>query len=89
MLVGVDPFNHDDPMMIYQNIIKGKIKFPKDINSEAKSLIKHLLTGDVSKRIGTLKDGVKDVIDHKFFKNFDWRSLLFMTIEAPYIPKIK
>lgn len=89
MLVGVDPFNHDDPMMIYQNIIKGKIKFPTSINPEAKSLIKHLLTGDVSKRIGTLKGGVKDVIEHKFFKDFDWRSLLFMTIVAPYVPIIK
>lgn len=28
MLVGIDPFNDDDPMMIYQKIIKGKIKFP-------------------------------------------------------------
>jgi serine/threonine protein kinase len=32
MLVGIDPFNDDDPMMIYQKIIKGKIKFPKSID---------------------------------------------------------
>jgi hypothetical protein len=32
MLVGIDPFNDDDPMMIYQKIIKGKIKFPKTID---------------------------------------------------------
>ena len=31
MLVGIDPFNDDDPMMIYQKIIKGKIKFPKTV----------------------------------------------------------
>jgi hypothetical protein len=31
MLVGIDPFNDDDPMMIYQKIIKGKVKFPKTI----------------------------------------------------------
>ena len=31
MLVGIDPFNDDDPMMIYQKIIKGKIKFPKSV----------------------------------------------------------
>lgn len=89
MLVGIDPFNHDDPMMIYQNIIKGKIKFPKNINPDAKSLIKHLLTGDVTKRYGCLKGGVKDIIEHRFFKDYDWRSLLFMTLEVPYVPKIK
>ena len=32
MLVGVDPFNDDDPMMIYQKIIKGNIKFPSSID---------------------------------------------------------
>jgi serine/threonine protein kinase len=32
MLVGIDPFNDDDPMMIYQKIIKGKIKFPNTID---------------------------------------------------------
>jgi protein kinase A len=32
MLVGVDPFNDDDPMMIYQKIIKGSIKFPSTID---------------------------------------------------------
>ena len=32
MLVGIDPFNDDDPMMIYQKIIKGKIKFPTNID---------------------------------------------------------
>jgi protein kinase A/protein kinase X len=56
---------------------------------DSKSLIKHLLAGDISKRYGCLKNGVKDIIDHRFFKDFDWRGLLFMTLEVPYVPKIK
>ncbi len=89
MLVGIDPFNHDDPMMIYQNIIKGKIKFPKNINSDAKSLIKHLLTANVTKRYGCLKRGVKDIVEHRFFKEIDWKSLLYMTLELPFKPNRK
>ena len=89
MLVGIDPFNDDDPMMVYQKIIKNKIKFPKNIEKDAKSIIKHLLDADVTKRYGCLKDGVKDIIDHRWYKNFDWKNLLFMTLEAPYVPKIK
>lgn len=89
MLVGIDPFNNDDPMIIYQNIIKGKINFPKNINSEAKSLIKHLLDTDVTKRYGCLKNGVKDIIEHRFFKDYDWKSLLYMTLEPQYTPQIK
>jgi hypothetical protein len=40
MLVGIDPFNDDDPMMIYQKIIKGKVKFPKTIEKYADYIIK-------------------------------------------------
>ena len=89
MMVGIDPFNDPDPMMVYQKIIKGKIKFPKNIDKDGKSLIKHLLVGDVSKRYGCLKRGVKDIIQHKFFENFDWNGLLFRTMRPPYVPKVK
>ncbi len=40
MLVGIDPFNDDDPMMIYQKIIKGKVKFPKTIEKYDDYIIK-------------------------------------------------
>ena len=32
MLIGVDPYNDDDPMMIYKKIIKGSVKFPSTID---------------------------------------------------------
>ena len=32
MLVGIDPFNDDDPMMIYQKIIKGVLRFPSSVD---------------------------------------------------------
>ena len=52
MLVGIDPFNDEDPMMIYQMIIKGKVYYPNSMDRDAKSLIKHLLTEDTTKRFG-------------------------------------
>lgn len=61
MNVGMDPFTDEDPMIIYQNILGGKIKFPKDLDREAKHLIKQLLVADVSKRLGMLKNGAEDV----------------------------
>lgn len=30
--IGIDPFNDEDPMGIYQKILKGKVKFPKDFD---------------------------------------------------------
>jgi serine/threonine protein kinase len=32
-LVGIDPFSDDEPLHIYQNILKGKLKFPLDFDS--------------------------------------------------------
>ena len=55
MIAGIDPFNDEDPMLIYQKILKGKIKFPSSFPSNAKSLVKHLLVQDLSKRYGNLK----------------------------------
>ena len=47
MLAGIDPFNDEDPMLIYQKILKGKIKFPSSFPSNGKSLVKHLLVQDL------------------------------------------
>ena len=89
MLVGSDPFGDEDPMKTYQKILKGKINYPKDMNKDAKSLIKHLLTQDTSKRYGCLKNGVKDILNHRFFDGFDWKNFVYLSMPAPYIPKIK
>ena len=88
MLIGIDPFSDDDPMAIYQKIVKGKIHFPKDIDKNAKSLIKHLLNGDTTKRFGCLKNGVKDIATHRFFDKFNWRNFVYRKMAPPYIPKI-
>jgi serine/threonine protein kinase len=96
MVVGVDPFNDDDPMGVYQKIIKGSVKFPKDIDrylnitfSDVKSLLKHLLVADVSKRYGCMINGVQDIYFHRFFRGYDWDALKEMKMTPEYVPKIK
>ena len=41
-------------MLIYQKILKGKVKFPRSFDKNAKSLVKHLLQADLAKRYGNL-----------------------------------
>jgi protein kinase A len=88
MCAGIDPFNDEDPMLIYQKILKGKLKFPTTFNSNAKSLVKHLLESDLSKRYGNLKGGVADIKNHRFFKGLDWNNLVEMKITPSYLPKV-
>jgi serine/threonine protein kinase len=89
MIAGIDPFSDDDPMMVYQKILKGKIKFPSSFDSNAKSLVKHLLEADLTKRYGNLKGGVADVKGHRLFKSLDFTKLSLKQIAAPYTPKVK
>jgi serine/threonine protein kinase len=88
LLVGVSPFSDEDPMIVYKNIVAGTISFPSNVSKDAKSLIKHLLTADLSKRYGNMVRGVNDIKDHRWFKDFDWKGLSNQTIQAFYVPRI-
>ena len=89
MICGIDPFSDEDPLKIYENILERKIKFSSDFDDNSRSLIKHLLEPDLSKRYGNLQNGVDDIKNHQFFRTMNWDKLLRQEIEAPFIPKLK
>lgn len=89
MIVGYPPFVDEDPMGIYQKILSGKIVFPKLFDKNAKALVKKLLTADLGKRYGNLKNGVDDIKQHKWFKDLDWNDLLEKKLTAPFKPAVK
>ena len=89
MIAGIDPFSDKDAMSIYHNILKCKLKFPKDFDPDAKSLVKHLLILDLSKRYGNLKNGISDIKKHRYFASINLGHLLNKKISAPWKPTIK
>lgn len=89
MLAGIDPFSDEDPMSIYQKILKGKIKFPRNFDRNAKSLVKHLLVSDLSKRYGNLRGGANDIKNHRWFNGIDWARLLNKDLPTPYRPTVR
>ena len=89
MLVGNLPFIDNEPLKLFNKIIKGKIRFPKNINENAKSIIKHFLNVDMNKRLGCNKRGIYEIIIHPFFKNFDWEGLLHRKLPPSFIPNIR
>jgi len=88
MLVGQPPFCADDPMDIYQKILRNRVSYPALVSKNARDLISKLLVSNPSQRLGSLKRGHRDVSGHVFFKAVDWGDLLKKTGKAPYIPKI-
>lgn len=55
MLAGYPPFFDDNPFGIYEKILAGKIEWPRNLDPVAKDLIKKLLVGDRTKRLGNMK----------------------------------
>jgi len=75
LLIGQPPFMASDPCKIFEMTLNQQLKFTKNFDSDAKSLIKKLCNHDLSKRYGNMKNGASDVLNHKFFKNFDFKAL--------------
>jgi serine/threonine protein kinase len=89
MLAGQPPFVDDDPMGIYQQILAGKINFPRFFDRQAKSIIKKLLTADLTKRYGCLKGGANDIKKHKWYSGMDFNKLLSRQLQPPIVPRVK
>lgn len=87
LLAGIDPFSDDDPIMIYQNILQNRVRFPRTFDPNARSLVKHLLVEDLSKRYGNLRRGASEIKEHRFFSGLDWISLANKLLTSPHIPK--
>lgn len=54
----------------------------------AKSLVKHLLVADVTKRYGCLKNASADIKNHRWFKDLDWSKVGQKKAPAPFLPTI-
>eukprot|EP01017_Pseudomicrothorax_dubius_P028143 TRINITY_DN3324_c0_g1_i2.p1 TRINITY_DN3324_c0_g1~~TRINITY_DN3324_c0_g1_i2.p1 ORF type:complete len:451 (+),score=91.98 TRINITY_DN3324_c0_g1_i2:112-1464(+) len=87
ILVGYTPFVAPNEFEIFDNILSGTIRFPNDMDQDAKDLILKLLAYDPSERLGAGPPGSgKDFAAlkaHPFFKGFDFDNL--DTYEAPYL----
>jgi hypothetical protein len=76
-------------MRIYENILKGKVKYPAYINQDAQNLLERLITADLTKRLGNLYGGSQDVKSHPWFAEVTWDRLARKDIDAPYTPPVK
>jgi hypothetical protein len=52
-----------------------------------KNLVKKLLTADLTKRYGCLKNGAEDIKKHKWLSSIDYNALYSRTLTAPIVPR--
>lgn len=94
LICGRTPFAHESQRELFQNILMSRktLKFPSRFNSNAKDLVQQLLKQEPTFRLGNTKDGVEQIMKHKWFTTFNtnfWPQLNNMELDAPYIPAIR
>lgn len=89
LLNGLPPFAADDPMEIYQKILRGKVVYPMNFSKMSRDIISKLLVPNPAARLGMLKRGFREVREQPFFKAVNFGELEKRSVKAPVIPKIK
>ena len=88
-LAGHAPFEAEDPMEIYDNILNTEPTFPWLFPPMAKDIIEGLLDRNPVTRLGSLGLGSLDIVEHDYFGDLSFADLERRTIPAPFIPEIR
>lgn len=81
-----DKNDDGDHMKLYERILQGHIKWPTWFSQVAKDLLKNLLTADLSKRYGNLKNGSNDIRNDPWFAGVDFDDILAQKRRGPNVP---
>jgi serine/threonine protein kinase len=84
MIIGAPPFDAETHKELFSSIIHDKVRFPKDIDSDVKTVISGLLRKDPNKRYG-----FKKLLKQEFFQNIDLKLLKKKELEPPFFPSVK
>jgi CRP-like cAMP-binding protein len=88
MMAGRSPFDADDVMQIYRNIVKGfkKENFPETFSGDLVDLIKGLCRKKPEERIPMGPGGVSNLHDHPWFQGLPFSAVEKRTWRAPFQP---
>ncbi|ANB13773.1 serine/threonine protein kinase YPK1 [Sugiyamaella lignohabitans] len=87
MLTGLPPFYDQDTNEMYRKILQDPLRFPDDMDREARSLLTGLLNRDPKKRLGV--NGAAEIKAHPFFAQIDWKRLMNKKYAAPFKPSVE
>ena len=91
MVTGRPPFMNKSHHKLGILIRQGNVIFPDPVrhgipmSNELKDLITKLLDKNPKTRIGS-KNDADEIVNHPWFKNFDWQKLMKKELQAPFVP---
>lgn len=87
MLTGLPPFYDENVQEMYRKILEDPLRFPDDVDKDARHLLVALLTRDPTKRMGA--SGSAEIKAHPFFRDIDWKKLMAKKIQPPFKPSVE
>jgi protein-serine/threonine kinase len=88
MLTGLPPFYTRDRDKLFERIKRGELEYPPYISPVGQSLLKALLIGDPSRRLGGGPNDGEEVKAHAFFAGTDWEAMVQRRITPPFKPNM-
>ncbi|XP_070493425.1 RAC serine/threonine-protein kinase-like [Chironomus tepperi] len=88
MICGRLPFYNRDHDVLFTLIMVEDVKFPRNISSDARSLLTGFLEKNPQKRLGGGPDDVREIMAHPFFANINWADLVNKKIVPPFKPQV-
>jgi len=89
MLVGKNPFYHDDRDVMFENVLEVNIIFPRWLSPGAKDLLSGLLNKEPNNRLGSGEEGSNLIKNHEFFESIDWNDLVQKRVTPPFKPEVE
>ncbi|PVU88796.1 hypothetical protein BB561_005687 [Smittium simulii] len=89
MVAGYPPFYEQDHRRLYERILANRFHWPPQFDPVAADIVRHLVTPDLSKRYGNLKNGIGDITSHPWFQEVCWEKLENKQIAPPIVPRAK
>lgn len=85
------PFEVPDEMEMYSKILRGfnDVMTLGIIKGAMKDIIQSFLQEDPTKRLGHMRNGVRDIRSHKWFNNFNWTDLKNLSMPSPIVPTVR
>ena len=76
---------------MYESILTKPVEFlhyESKLTAECKAIVSHLLLKNADLRLGSGKNGINDVKNHKWFKSIKWDLICLQKIKSPYKPNV-
>jgi protein kinase A len=89
LTTGYTPFQDYDVEKTISKIVKGTYETPSFMSNDLQNLLTHILQVDVTKRYGTMKNGVDDIKNHKWFRPVHWKAIMCRKSKPPFIPTVE